>query len=293
MKIKTKAYAKINLILDICGKRTDGFHELFTVMQSVSSCDVVTVEKSKGQGIRITCNDDAIPTDERNIVYKCAKAFFKANNINRYGISIDIDKRIPHEAGLAGGSADGAAVLVALNKLYKTDCSEEFLCTIGAEIGADIPFCIKGGTYLAQGKGEVLSKLKPLPKCYIVLAKPDTAVNTAAAYRSFDETGKMRTPDNFGMLCAVQSRNLDEISNKLDNVFEQFIEVPARVDIKSVMMQNGAIGTCMSGSGPTVFGIFKNRDNAEKSAVLLTQFAKNIIVCTPVSKGCNIYKVIE
>ena len=288
MKIKTKAYAKINLVLDICTLRTDGFHELFTVMQSVSAHDTVTVEKVKGQGITVTCDISDIPTDGSNIVVKCAKAFFSYAKIRRYSIHIDIQKKIPHAAGLAGGSADGAATLVALNQLYHTNYSEAELCAIGAEIGADIPFCIKGGTCLAQGKGEILSKLKNLKKCYIVLAKPDIAVNTKLAYKAFDENGKIRTPDNFGMLCAIQNRDLHEIAGKLDNVFEQFIEVPGRVDIKSVMYENGALGACMSGSGPTVFGIFDNREQAEKTAEILRSFVKDVLVCTPVSKGCSI-----
>ena len=293
MKIKTRAYAKINLILDITAQRTDGFHELFTVMQSVSANDVITVEKKKGQGIEITCNNPDIPTDERNIVHKCATAFFKANRINRYGIHVDIKKNIPHAAGLAGGSADGAATLVSLNELYGTKLTLDNLCEIGERIGADIPFCIKGGTLLAQGKGEVLSKMKPLRKCYIVLAKPDVAVNTGQAYKSFDENGKIRTPDNFGMLCAVQNRDLKQIASKLDNVFEQFIEVPTRVDIKSTMYNNGALGACMSGSGPTVFGIFENKNSAESCKAELDTFVKDVIICTPVSKGCKIISITE
>ncbi len=293
MKIKTKAYAKINLILDITAKRTDGFHELFTVMQSVSAHDVITVEKKKGQGIDITCNEPEIPTDERNIVHKCAKAFFKENKISRYGVHIDINKQIPHAAGLAGGSADGAATLVTLNELYKTGLSLDELCDIGEKIGADIPFCIKGGTLLCQGKGEILSKMKPLRKCFIVLAKPDVAVNTGLAYKQFDENGKVRTPDNFGMLCAVQNRDLALIASKLDNVFEQFIEVPQRVDIKSAMYAHNALGACMSGSGPTVFGFFENKSDAEKCKAELDTFVKDVLVCMPVSTGCKIFSKTE
>ena len=293
MKIKTKAFAKINLILDITGQRTDGFHELFSVMQSVNAYDVITVEKQKGQGITVTCNVEGIPTDESNIVYKCAEAFFKVVKIRRYGINIDIDKRIPHAAGLAGGSADGAATLVSLNELYNTGLTENELCNIGVTVGADIPFCIKGGTLLAQGKGEILTKMRPLRKCFIVLAKPDIAVNTGQAYKAYDEYGKARTPDNFGMLCAVQNRDLRAVGEKLDNVFEQFIEVPQRVDIKSIMHKNGAIGACMSGSGPTVFGIFESKECAESCKNELDAFVKDVIVCTPVSKGCKIVSKTE
>ena len=290
MKVKTRAYAKINLILDIIGKRNDGYHELYTIMQSVNCYDLITVEKKKGQGISVSCNISDIPTDESNIVHKCAKAFFKYCKINRYGINIDIVKKIPHAAGLAGGSADGAATLVSLNELYKTNLSEDELCKIGEAIGADIPFCIKGGTQLCQGKGEILSKMKGIKNCFIVLAKPDIAVNTANAYKAFDENGKTRTPDNFGMLCAVQNRDLTQISAKLDNVFEQFIEVPQRVDIKSVMHDNNALGACMSGSGPTVFGIFESKEDAENCKTELDKFVKDVLICNPVSKGCKICK---
>lgn len=293
MKIKVKAYAKINLMLDIVATRTDGYHDLFMIMQSVGVYDTVTVERIKGKNITISCNINDIPLDEKNIAYKAADAFFKANKIKNTGIHIDIVKRIPHAAGLAGGSADGAAVIVALNKLYNTGLSDNELCRIGVKIGADVPFCITGGTLLSQGIGDVLSKVKPLRRCYIVLAKPDFGVNTGYAYHQFDECGKAHTPDKLGMLCAMQSRDLYQICSKMENVFEQFIEVPNRVDIKQIMRDNGAIGTCMSGSGPTIFGIFNDRQSAENAADALTEYAKDICVCMPVNKGCRIAEISE
>lgn len=293
MKVKVKAYAKINLLLDIVSTRKDGYHDLFMIMQSVGVYDTVTVTKTKGKDITISCNIDDIPLDERNIAHKAAKAFFIANKIKNTGIHIDIVKRIPHAAGLAGGSADGAGVIVALNKLYNTQLSDDELCKIGVKVGADVPFCIVGGTLLAQGIGDVLSKVKPLRKCYILLAKPEFGVNTGSAYRQFDENGKCHTPDKFGMLCAIQSRNLADICTKMENVFEQFIEVPNRIYMKEIMRNNGAIGTCMSGSGPTVFGIFNSKEQAEKSASELSAYAKDICVCTPVSKGCKIVEITE
>lgn len=293
MKVKVRAYAKINLLLDIVATRTDGYHDLFMIMQSVGVYDTVTVERIKGKDIVITCNIDDIPLDEKNIAHKAAMAFFKANKIRSRGIHIDIQKRIPHAAGLAGGSADGAGVLVALNELYKANLSLDDLCDIGVKIGADVPFCIKGGTLLSQGIGDVLNKVKPLKKCYIVLAKPDFSVNTGYAYRQFDEVGKVRTPDKFGMLCAMQGRDLQEICSKMENVFEQFIEVPNRIDIKQIMRENGAIGVCMSGSGPTIFGIYESKELAEISAEKLKDYAKDICVCTPVNKGCKIVEISE
>ncbi|MCR5208551.1 MAG: 4-(cytidine 5'-diphospho)-2-C-methyl-D-erythritol kinase [Eubacterium sp.] len=294
MKIKVKAYAKINLLLDICAKRNDGYHDLFMIMQSIGIYDTVTVERIKGREIRISCDNADIPLNEKNIAYKAAEEFFNANKIRvtSRGIHINIIKRIPHDAGLAGGSADGAAVITALNKLYNKELSDEELCKIGAKVGADVPFCITGGTLLAQGIGEVLSKVKPLRKCYILLAKPEIGVNTKSAFSQFDSNGKTHNPDCLGMLCAVQSRNLKDISSRLENVFEQFIEVPNRIYMKEIMRNNGALGACMSGSGPTVYGIFEDKENAENAARELTQYAKDIIITVPVNKGCK-YQIIE
>lgn len=290
MEIKVKAYAKINLLLDIVATRTDGYHDLFMIMQSIGLYDTITVTQNKSKKISITCNIDDIPLDEKNIAHKATRAFFDATKTKNTGINIDIVKRIPHAAGLAGGSADGAGVLVALNELYETGLSLDELCEIGVKIGADVPFCIKGGTLLAQGIGDVLNKVKPLRKCYILIAKPECGVNTAYAYKQFDEVGKVHTPDKLGMLCAMQSRDLKDISSRMENVFEQFIEVPNKVEIKEIMRENGALGVCMSGSGPTVFGIFENRENAEKAGEMLKELAKDIAVTTPVSKGCKVVK---
>ncbi|MCH5320454.1 MAG: 4-(cytidine 5'-diphospho)-2-C-methyl-D-erythritol kinase [Eubacterium sp.] len=290
MEIKVKAYAKINLMLDIVATRTDGYHDLFMIMQNIGLYDTITVTQTKSRKITISCNIDDIPLDERNIAHKAAKAFFKSTKIKNKGINIDIVKRIPHAAGLAGGSADGAGVLVALNELTGAGLTDDELCDIGVKIGADVPFCIKGGTLLAQGIGDVLNKVKPLRRCYILIAKPDVGVNTGYAYKQFDECGKVHTPDKLGMLCAMQSRDLVDIASRMENVFEQFIDVPNKVDIKCIMRECGALGVCMSGSGPTVFGIFDDKANAQKAAGKLKIYAKDIAVTTPVSKGCKIVK---
>ncbi len=288
MEVKVKAYAKINLMLDIVNKRNDGYHDLFMIMQSVGIYDTVTITEDSSDSIRISCNIDNIPLNNKNIAWKAAEAFFEATGKKNKGICIDIKKRIPHAAGLAGGSADGADVIVALNKIYKTNLSEKELCRIGVKIGADVPFCITGGTLLAQGIGDVLSKVKLLRKCHILLAKPDFDVNTAFAYKQFDLYGKTHTPDKLGMLYAMQSRDLDSICTKMENVFEQFIEVPNRINIKEVIKNNNAKGFCMSGSGPTVFGIFENKEDAVKASQELKEYAKDIMICTPVNKGCKI-----
>lgn len=293
MKIEVKAYAKINLLLDIVATRKDGYHDLFMIMQSVNVYDTVTVENTDDEKITITCDDDTIPCNEKNIAYKAAAEFFNSQDIKNTGIHIDIKKRIPHAAGLAGGSADGAGVIVALNKIFKSELCNKQLCKIGVKVGADVPFCITGGTLLAQGIGDVLNPVKPLKKCHIVLAKPEIGVNTGYAYKQFDMQGKVHTPDKLGMLYAIQSGNLSEICLKMENVFEQFIEVPNRVDMKEIMRSNGALGTCMSGSGPTIFGIFTDKNSAKKAAEEIKAYAKDICICTPVSKGCKITKITE
>lgn len=293
MTVKVHAYAKINLMLDIICRRNDGFHDLFMIMQSVGIYDTVTITENKSKAISITCNIDDIPLNSKNIAWKAAEAFFAYTHKTNKGIAIDIQKRIPHAAGLAGGSADGAAVIIALNEIYKTNLSEKELCSIGVRIGADVPFCLTGGTLLSQGIGEVLSKVKPLRKCFIVLAKPDFDVNTGAAYNQFDIYGKNHTPDKLGMLCAIQARDLKQICAKMENVFEQFIEVPNRIQIKEIMKSENAVGVCMSGSGPTVFGIFEDKESAQRALTKLKGIAKDAVLCTPVSKGCKIVEITE
>lgn len=287
-QVKIRAYAKINLLLDIVAKRTDGYHDLFMIMQSIDLFDDVTLTLTKSKKIEILCDTDGVPTDESNIAWKAAKAFFDYTKLKNNGVKIKLLKKIPHAAGMAGGSADGAAVIVGLNRLTGSDLSKDELCKIGVKIGADVPFCIRGGTMLAQGIGDVLNKVKPLRRCHILIAKPDCAVNTAQAYKQFDTVGKTHTPDKLGMLYAMESRDLNEICSKMENVFEQFISVDNKVEIKSVMNDNGALGVCMSGSGPTVFGIYDNKEKAEKAAKALKHLAKDIVVTKPVSCGCKI-----
>ena len=194
-RVEVLAYAKINLMLDIIRRRTDGYHDLFMIMQSVGVADRVTVEREPGRKLRLTASIEDIPLDDKNIAWKAAALFFKTTGLRRPGLHIHLEKHIPHAAGLAGGSADGAAVLVALNRLMGTGLSTDQLCAMGVQIGADVPFCIVGGTCLAQGIGEVLSPLKPMPSCHIVLAKPDFGVNTGKAYGLFDTNGKTHNAD--------------------------------------------------------------------------------------------------
>lgn len=291
MKITVKAAAKINLMLDILEKLPNGYHSLWMIMQSVSVYDRVSVEKKTSGGITISCSVDGIPTDEKNIAYKAAEKFFDFCGEEDRNIHISIEKNIPHAAGLAGGSADGAAVITALNTLYEKNLPVKKLCQIGVKVGADVPFCIQGGTMLAQDIGQVLSQLPDIPPCFFVLAKPQQGVSTAEAYAAVDSIN-LRHPDAHTMFRSVVDGDLKGIAKSLGNVFEQAVDVHERVSIKEIMRNNDAIGCCMSGSGPTVFGIFENGENAEKCAEELSEKIKGLTVhvCTPAEYGCEIEK---
>ena len=283
--IKVLAPAKINLFLDILGKLENGFHSLFMVMQAVGLCDEITVDKGEG-GISLTCSDTRLPQDESNIAFKAAKAFFDATGTEPNAV-ISIKKKIPFEAGLAGGSADAAAVIVGLDALYGTKLSKQKMCEIGLTVGSDVPFCIKGGTCIAQNRGEVLSRVKPLRDCFIVLAKPEKGVSTAAAFAAADKA-YIYHPDNLKMLEACSNGDFEGICKHAGNVFEQVIEVVERVEIKETMRLHGSLLYQMSGSGPTVFGIFDNEESAEKCADELRNRFEAVFVTKPVDFGAEI-----
>lgn len=287
MKITLKAYAKINLMLDILSRLENGYHDLYMIMQSVSLYDTITVQKNDSKAITITCDVPSIPTDEKNIAYKAAKAFFDYTGIENYGISISINKNIPHAAGLAGGSTDGSAVIMALDKLFATNLKEKEIIVIGSKVGADVPFCALGGTMLAQYTGTVLSHLPDLDLPYIIITKPSQDVSTAEAYAAFDSAERVRHLDKNGMLQAVISGDYDKIYDKVDNVFEQFIDVTERVIIKDIMRKHGAKCACMSGSGPSVFGIFTDKDSAEKCLAQLRKDYPQSYLCSSTNCGCE------
>lgn len=283
--VKVKAAAKINISLDIIKKLENGYHSLFMLMQSVNLYDKISVELTNDKKISVSCNVAGIPTDETNIAYKAAVAFFKYAEIDNPGISIDICKAIPFAAGLAGGSADGAGVIVSLDRLFGTSFSQKQLCEIGIKVGADIPFCTVGGTMLSQDIGGVLSPLPSLENVHIVLAKPKAGVSTKSAYNAFDNAVNVRHPDNASILHFAANGDYDSVYKYASNVFEQFIEVPQRVNIKSVMRDNNCKITCMSGSGPTVFGIFENKTDAENCFEKLSEIMDDVYITNPVSKG--------
>ena len=283
--MKVKVAAKINLMLDILKKLQNGYHSLFMIMQSVDLYDTITVEKNNENKIVIKCDTDGVPCNEKNIAYKCAKAFFNACNIQEQGITIEIEKNIPMAAGTAGGSADGAGVLYCLNKIYDTNFTQKELCEIGSKVGADIPFSLTGGTAITLNTGDVIAPVKDLPECYIVLCKPDQDVSTPEAYAQFDALSRVRHLDRVSMIEAVANADYEKICAYCGNVFEQAVEVPKRPHIKGIMRKCGADACCMSGSGPTVFGLFSDKEKAEDCYNKLTKKYNNVYLCKPTNKG--------
>ncbi len=287
--MKLKAYSKINLLLDITGIKKNGYHSLFTVMQSVGLYDTITIERNGSDEITVSCDTDGVPTDKSNIVYKCAEKFFEYAGISKdKGIHIHIEKNVPFGAGMGGGSGDGAAVLVALNKLYGVNFSDKILCRIGVKVGADIPFCIVGGTALALDTGAVVAPLPDIKDYYIVIVKPEESVSTKEAYAAVDAVENMKHPKNNTMLELLADNESDKALKYCANVFEQAFDIPGRVDIKDTFNKNGALAACMTGSGSAIYGIFDKEEFAEKSAEILRLNFKNVYICRPEKTGVEI-----
>ena len=280
-----RAFAKINLLLDITERLPNGYHALNMIMQSVDLYDEVTVMQDE-RGIE--CDDPDVPTDNRNIAWKAVDAFETATGVDCSGTRIVLKKRIPSAAGLAGGSADGAAVLAGLNLLHGTQLDANALCRIGAAVGADVPFCLTGGTRLALNIGDVLAPLPPLEGVTFVLAKPACGVSTKEAYDAFDEARDVSHVHLPTLLFDAAKGNWERVFRRTCNTFEQFIEVAERVPIKTVMRRNGCTFSMMSGSGPTVFGVFKTRGQAELCADELRTIVPDVFVCDPVPHGLSV-----
>lgn len=277
-----RAYAKINLSLDILGTLENGYHDLKMVMQSISVFDIVTISKIE-KGIELSTNLPYLPLNSNNIAYKAAEEFFKYTEIDG-GVSIDIKKRIPVGAGLAGGSSDASAVLKAMNKLFETKLSIKELCNIGLSLGADVPFCILGGTRLAEGIGEKLSPLPKMPKFPILLVKPSFSLSTKAVYKKFDELTNCVHPETSKLIDGLYKHDIYKVCENMGNVLEQTVvgEYPIINTIKEELLSLGAINAQMSGSGPTVFGIFKNYDDIHKAKKELWGKYKTVYICSPV-----------
>lgn len=264
--MRLRALAKINLGLDILGKREDGYHEVRMIMQTIQMYDVLEMKKKKEPGISLSVNYPFIPNDERNLVYKAAKLLMDEFQIEQ-GVSIRLDKFIPVAAGMAGGSSDAAAALVGMNRLFKLGLSEQDLMDRAVNIGADVPYCVMRGTALAEGIGEKLTRIRQVPECYVLVGKPAINVSTKVAYESLKLDEIQVHPDIDGMIRDIENGDLYSMTSKMGNVFEPGIigKYPVIQEIKDLMLEQGAIGALMSGSGPTVFGLFTNPKAAAKA----------------------------
>lgn len=268
------ARAKINLTLDVLGKRADGYHDLRSIMQTISIRDDLTLRLGTGEPWKLVCDKDWVPADERNLAWKAAKVFFETLGKDPNGLAIEIVKRIPGEAGLGGGSADAGAVLRALNRYYDSPLSVYALCELGAQVGSDVPFCTLCGTAMVEGRGERLRKLPDIPEMFFVVCKPDFSVSTPELYQKLDETAIARRPDQRAMEAAIAKGDLAEIADKLGNVFEPVV-ISQHLElnyIKSILNSYGSYGQQMTGSGSAVFGIF---DSFEYAAVACTMLKDN------------------
>ena len=264
MRYTEVAFAKLNLSLDIVSKRNDGYHDLISVMQSIGLSDEITIECVPGKGITIENSVPYLPEDERNIAVMAALEFFDYTGIQGYQTHIRIEKNIPVCAGLGGGSADGACVLRMLDRMFDTNLGVATLETIGGAFGSDVPFCVAGGTMLAQGKGDILTNLAPIPQSFVVVSTPMFTCSTPELF-ALVRCEKIRSrPDTEGILAALDSGDLRGIAQRLYNVFEDILPRGSREveDIKYAMLDNNALGAAMSGSGPTVFGLFDDESNA-------------------------------
>ena len=278
------AYAKLNLTLDILRRREDGYHDLQMVMQTISLTDTLTITPAQGEG-KMTSNLSFLPTDGTNLAQKAAAAFRRATGLGGE-VDISIHKHIPVCAGMAGGSADAAAVLRAMNQLTAAGLSPLALAQIGQSVGSDVPYCVLGGTALAEGRGERLTPLPALPPCHIVVCKPPFPVSTPQLFSRVDVRKILRRPDTQGMLEALEQGDLSGIARRMYNVFEDVLEPWKRAEVHAIqnaLLDAGALGAIMTGSGPTVFGLFETLPQAQQAARRLGEQYQDVFLAQPVS----------
>ena len=252
--------------MDVIRRREDGYHEVRMIMQTVDICDVLTFTRQERPGIVVTTDKEELPGDESNLIYKAARLVTETCSV-REGIKIELQKRIPMAAGMAGGSTDAAAVFHGMNEMFGLGMDEDEMCALGVKIGADIPYCVKGGTALAEGIGEILTKLPDAPACVVLVAKPDIDVSTKYVYENLHAESLEYHPDIDGMRAAIEEGDLRGMAERMGNVLETVTvnAYPVIREIKEVMKKSGAWNALMSGSGPTVFGIFGEEEKARKA----------------------------
>ena len=283
--MEIQAFAKLNLTLDILGKREDGYHDLRMVMQSITLADTLTLEENQGEGLRVSANLRFLPTGEKNLAAAAALRFWEALGREPENLDIRIEKRIPVCAGMAGGSSDAAAVLRALNQRSGEPFSPKELARLGERVGSDVPYCVLGGTALAEGRGEVLTPLPPLPRCWVVACKPDFPISTPELFAQADRVKLRSRPDTAGLVAALEAGDLGGVARRMYNVFEDVL--PARLytrvaEIKNDLIQCGALGANMSGSGPTAFGLFDRLEAAQEARACLAQRYRDTFLCETV-----------
>ena len=278
------AFAKLNLSLDVLGKRPDGYHDIKSVMQAISLRDDIEIDIGTGKPWKLLCDKEDIPTDERNLAWKAAKLFFDTTGKDPEGLEIRITKRIPAEAGLGGGSADAAAVLRALNRHYGAPFSLPALAELGGQIGSDIPFCVLCGTAMAEGRGEKLRPLPNVPDCIFVVCKPDFSVSTPALYAKIDEKAIAQRPDHRAMESALLAGDLGAVAQNLCNVFDPIVtEEHLELNyIKSIFNSYGAVGYQMTGSGSAVYCIVENFEYAAVICSMLRENYPQVFIAKPI-----------
>ena len=282
-----QAHAKINLTLDVLYKRTDGFHQVEMIMQAIELADILHFEDQNSSDITITSNMVHLPCDHRNLAYQAVTLLRNACQV-KSGVHIYIEKNIPMSAGLAGGSTDAAGVLLGLNRLWKLGLSLNELEVLGARLGSDVPFCVRGGTALATGRGELVETLSPLPLCYVVLAKPRMGVSTAWVYGKYRDNGFVNHPETSKVRLALDQGDLLAVTSRLSNVLESVTgsEYPQIAQLKKRMIEYGAMASLMSGSGPTVFGLVQDKDKAQYIAdQLRSQSDVEVIITQTVTRS--------
>ena len=278
------AFAKLNLTLDVLGKREDGYHDLQSVMQTVSVRDDIEIDVGTGKPWKLVCDKEGIPCDERNLAWKAAKVYCDTMKKDPNGLEIRITKRIPSGAGMGGGSADAAAVLRALNEHYGNPLSIMALAELGAQVGSDVPFCVVCGTAMCEGRGERIRKLPDMPDCIIVVCKPEFSVSTPELYKKIDEVTIANRPDNRAMESALLAGDLEKVAHGLCNVFDPVVTADHLElnYIKSIFHQYGAVGYQMTGSGSACFAIVSEFEVAAVICGMLKDTYPNVFICKPV-----------
>lgn len=283
--MEVQARAKLNLTLDVLGKRPDGYHDLKMVMQSITLADDLTLEDNGTGEIRVRSNLSFLPGGEKNLAVKAALCFYRTLGREPRGLDISLDKRVPVCAGMAGGSSDAAAVLRALNQMEGQPFSREELARVGEQVGSDVPYCVLGCTALAEGRGERLTPLPALPQCWVVVCKPDFPISTPELFARIDGCKVRCRPDTDGVLAALEAGDLPEVARRMYNVFEDVLPERQRArvaDIKNTLIQQGALGANMSGTGPTAFGLFEREEAAKAAFELLSQHYKETFLAQTV-----------